>query len=170
MSTKAETAMMRRVGLMRILSLFGRSGQRRRVGLSALVGLGVWLAQPSLTWADQPGSGAAADVSLTRVEQQSEPADTAQVPGAPKARAVWIDVRTPREFEAGHLPGAILIPFDRIQAQIASVVPDKATPIMLYCRSGSRAEVAREVLLGMGYTQVENRGAYRTLKEAGEPR
>lgn len=131
-------------------------------GRSLIMGLALLMAVPAMTWAagsQTPGVPAVADAG-----------QAAEAVQAPRSRAVWIDVRTPREFEAGHLPGAILIPFDEIEARITREVPDRETPIMLYCRSGSRAEVAREALLKMGYTRVENRGAYRDLLKAGEPR
>ena len=51
---------------------------------------------------------------------------------------VLIDVRTPEEYASGHLQGALLLPVDRIAQEIAARVPDKHTPIRLYCRSGRR--------------------------------
>ena len=78
--------------------------------------------------------------------------------------AIWIDVRTAAEFADGHLPGAINIPYERIDAGIATVAADKTTPINVYCRSGRRSEIARQTLLKMGYTDVVNKGSYRNLR------
>lgn len=77
---------------------------------------------------------------------------------------VLIDVRTGEEFAAGHLPGARLIPHFRIGEEISAVAPDKSTPILLYCRSGRRSEIARQTLIGLGYTQVIDAGGYEQLK------
>ena len=77
---------------------------------------------------------------------------------------VLIDVRTGEEFAAGHLQGARLIPHYRIAEEIAAVAPDKGTPIVLYCRSGRRSEIARQTLLEMGYTEVVDAGGYEQLK------
>lgn len=71
---------------------------------------------------------------------------------------VLIDTRTAEEYAAGHLKGAELMPFDRIQLMIGAKVADKSTPIMLYCRSGRRSAIAMSTLNKMGYTKVRNLG------------
>jgi phage shock protein E len=75
------------------------------------------------------------------------------------AETVWIDVRGADEYAAGHVPGALLIPHDQIAALIADKVSDKNADIQLYCRSGRRADVARDVMLKMGYASVTNHGS-----------
>lgn len=87
---------------------------------------------------------------------------------AVQARGLWIDVRTPQEFAAGHWPGAINIPVQQIQAAITRASPDKHTPLHLYCRSGQRAQVALQALKAMGYTHVINHGGYEDLLKKGE--
>ncbi|MEP4487070.1 MAG: rhodanese-like domain-containing protein [Halioglobus sp.] len=76
---------------------------------------------------------------------------------------VWIDVRTPSEFEDGHVEGATLIPWDSIETGIRALKLDKDTPIVLYCGSGGRAERAKEALQASGYSAVVNAGG---LEEA----
>lgn len=88
---------------------------------------------------------------------------TAQSEQAQRAEGVWIDVRTGREFQSGHLAGALNIPYEQLPGEIARISPDKNAPVHLYCRSGRRAEIARQQLLEMGYTQVINHGSYRDL-------
>ncbi|QKE63604.1 rhodanese-like domain-containing protein [Aquipseudomonas campi] len=83
---------------------------------------------------------------------------------------VLIDVRSADEFASGALPGAQLIPHDQIGARIAAVVPDKNTPVVLYCRSGRRSSQAQDELRALGYTQVMNAGGYEQLKLATTPR
>lgn len=84
-----------------------------------------------------------------------------------KASGVWIDVRTPEEFQAGHLDGAINIINDDLAQRIANIEPNKNAPINLYCRSGRRAEVGRKILMDMGYTNVTNHGSYEDLVKKG---
>ncbi|MCB1687347.1 MAG: rhodanese-like domain-containing protein [Halioglobus sp.] len=79
------------------------------------------------------------------------------------ADVVWIDVRTPAEYASGHVPQAILIPFDGIEAGVAQRQLSKDTPIYLYCAAGGRAEKAKERLEALGYTEVTNVGG---LKDA----
>lgn len=75
--------------------------------------------------------------------------------------AVILDVRTQEEFDAGHIPGAVLLPVDLIEAQsaeVAKVLPDKDAEILIYCRSGRRAHTAAQILADMGYTNIEHFG------------
>ena len=78
-------------------------------------------------------------------------ADTASKP-------LLIDVRTEEEYAAGYIPGAILLPYDEVAAKFKEA--DKGRPIVVYCRSGRRSAIARTTLLGMGYTNVSDFGAY----------
>ncbi|MGI5309694.1 rhodanese-like domain-containing protein [Rheinheimera sp. WS51] len=80
-----------------------------------------------------------------------------------QTQAIWIDVRTVQEYEAGHLPTAVNIPFDVIADNISAVTTDKNAPIHLYCKSGRRAGVALETLSALGYTNVTNEGGYEQL-------
>lgn len=69
---------------------------------------------------------------------------------------VLIDVRTPEEYNAGHLDAAFLLPVQHLKEGIASVAPDLDEPVYLYCRSGNRSEIARRLLLEKGYRHVYN--------------
>lgn len=72
------------------------------------------------------------------------------------AETVWIDVRTAQEYDEAHLSAAVNIPYESIAQQIAEYAPDTDTEIVLYCRSGRRAETARESLQQLGYDNVIN--------------
>lgn len=74
------------------------------------------------------------------------------------AEPIWIDVRTPEEFQSGHHAAAINIEYEVIGEAIANVTTDLNADIRVYCRSGRRSEVAKDVLKAMGYTQVINEG------------
>ena len=81
------------------------------------------------------------------------------------AQSLWIDVRTAEEYQAGHLEGAINIPYDEIKQKISAVSTDKTADILLYCRSGRRSGIALETLRSLGYSKVTNAGAYEQLKQ-----
>ncbi|WP_318491744.1 rhodanese-like domain-containing protein [Photobacterium leiognathi] len=76
-----------------------------------------------------------------------------------------IDVRTPEEFSEGHLANAINIPFDQITT-IENYLTDKSKPILLYCRSGRRAELAENTLYTLGYKETFNGMSYQLLQKA----
>ena len=71
---------------------------------------------------------------------------------------VLIDVRSAEEYASGHLRGAVNIPHERIADEIGSVAADKTARIILYCRSGRRADTALNALKAIGYENVSNYG------------
>ena len=71
---------------------------------------------------------------------------------------VIIDARTEEEFESGHIEGAILIPEYEIAQKAPSLIPQKDTLILVYCRSGRRSKIASEELVKLGYTNVKEFG------------
>ena len=75
-----------------------------------------------------------------------------QTPGA-----VLLDVRTPQEFSQGHLPHSKNIPLGDY-TKLAHIVPDKNTPLFIYCYSGSRSRQAVKALQRMGYGAVTDLG------------
>lgn len=86
--------------------------------------------------------------------------------GADEARAllaegaVVVDVRTDGEYRAGHLEKAVHVPLSEIATRIGKAVPDKQTPVLLHCLSGTRSAAAARILTGLGYTTVRNLGSY----------
>ena len=93
-----------------------------------------------------------------------EPAPSAaDLPPPLPAGTLMVDVRSQGEFDSGHLEGALLLPLERIQADIARAVPDRATPLLLYCRSGARSGRACEILSKLGYVKVTNGGGIGSL-------
>ena len=77
-----------------------------------------------------------------------------------KNGALVIDVRSPGEFNSGHLPVAINIPLDEIETAVPTRVKDKNQVLLLHCASGMRSGMAKSKLHGMGYTNSFNLGSY----------
>ena len=71
---------------------------------------------------------------------------------------IILDVREQDEYDAGHIPGAILIPYTQIEEKAAAMLPDKAQLILVYCRSGRRSKIAAEALAELGYTNIREFG------------
>lgn len=67
-----------------------------------------------------------------------------------------VDVRSPEEYRAGHKQGALNIPGDEIEELAPQMLPNKNAMILLYCRTGKRADKAMETLKKMGYSHLEN--------------
>ena len=70
--------------------------------------------------------------------------------------AIIVDVRSPQEYEEGHLEGAILLPEYDIKKKAREVLQDKNKDIVVYCSSGTRSKKAQEELNDMGYMKVYN--------------
>ncbi|MGE3667029.1 MAG: rhodanese-like domain-containing protein [Steroidobacteraceae bacterium] len=99
------------------------------------------LATPSLA-AD---AWAAAEMSPTDLRAQV---------AADAGSLVILDVRTPEEFAAGHIPGAINVPHDQVPARLAEFAAWKDKTIVAYCRSGRRVGIALKALHDAGFTKL----------------
>ena len=77
--------------------------------------------------------------------------------------AIIIDVRSPQEYEEGHIPNAILIELDKIE-DIVDIISDKNKKIYLYCRSGRRSQIAADIVNKLGYINVINIGGILDYK------
>ena len=70
--------------------------------------------------------------------------------------ALLVDVRSPQEYQEGHLKGAKLIPEYEIMKTCRYELKDKNAVIILYCSTGSRSKKAQRKLEKMGYQNVYN--------------
>lgn len=71
---------------------------------------------------------------------------------------IILDTREKEEYDSGHVPGAILIPYTEIEARAEEELPDKDKLILVYCRSGRRSKIAAEALVRLGYTNIKEFG------------
>jgi phage shock protein E len=74
-----------------------------------------------------------------------------------KKGARLVDVRTPEEFAAGHVEGAVNIPVHELDKRLAELEP-KDKPVVVYCKSGRRSAKAKDLLQKAGFTSVHNLG------------
>jgi len=80
---------------------------------------------------------------------------------------VFVDVRTPEEFKAGHVPGAVNIPVSEIGDRLNEVPKDKQ--VYVYCHSGKRAAKASTVLAKAGFNVENIPESMQGWKAAGYP-
>jgi molybdopterin/thiamine biosynthesis adenylyltransferase/rhodanese-related sulfurtransferase len=108
---------------------------------------------------------------LLREARASVPEVTVQQTDDLRRRGVTIvDVRETNEWEQGHLPGAILVGKSWIEQRIEGAVPDRETPVVLYCAGGIRSLFAGQILQQLGYTNVSSMtGGFGAWKSAGLP-
>jgi phage shock protein E len=88
--------------------------------------------------------------------------------GNAKPQPIIIDVREKDEFDQGHIEGAKLISRGVLEEQVAKVVPDASTPIVVYCADGNRGALAAESLQNIGYQKISSlKGGLRSWLESG---
>ena len=78
-----------------------------------------------------------------------------------------IDVREDHEHEAGHVAGDRHIVLPDLSGQAGSL--DRNAPVIVYCRTGSRSEVAAEALRASGYDAYNLEGGFVAWLDAGLP-
>lgn len=98
---------------------------------------------PAATTAGAPRSVAAVDQAtlLARIAGQD-------------AGLIVLDVRTPEEYAAGHVPGARNIAHELLPSRLAELADARDRDIVVYCRSGRRSAIALDTLRAAGFTRV----------------
>jgi molybdopterin/thiamine biosynthesis adenylyltransferase/rhodanese-related sulfurtransferase len=87
-----------------------------------------------------------------------------------RQRTAVIDVREPDEHAQGMIPGTVYIPRGFLELRIEASVPDRATPIVVYCAGGTRSVLAARSLSELGYTNVRSlAGGFSGWKRVGLP-
>ena len=90
---------------------------------------------------------------------------------------VFLDVREPNEWQAGHVPGAVHVPRGLLEFKADPSLPaahekalDPAKKIVVYCASGGRSALAAKTLKDMGYPDTVNMlGGFGAWSQAGKP-
>ena len=80
-------------------------------------------------------------------------------------RPLVLDVRTPEEYAAGHVPGAVLIPHDQLAMRLDALGRDR--PIVVYCRTGRRSGLAETLLRQHGHEVSQLQGSWQAWQAAG---
>lgn len=110
---------------------------------------------------------ASATVVGTEVEQYSA-ADAQAFLAAAPADLVILDVRTPDEFDAGHLSGAVNVDYYAADFTDQLDALDRDVPYFVYCRSGNRSEAAVDLMQDLGFAEIhELQGGIVAWAEAG---
>jgi phage shock protein E len=132
------------------------------IAVVALLAVGTLLTGCSTAAAPTPSESTAGPVSLVAVDEFSQVAQT----GGTEV----IDVRTPAEYDAGHLAGATNIDVEGpgFAQEIAGL--DKSATYAVYCRSGNRSRTATQLMVDAGFTDVvELDGGINAWVAAGQP-
>ncbi|MHC4507089.1 MAG: rhodanese-like domain-containing protein [Planctomycetota bacterium] len=115
-----------------------------------------------------------ATVSCEDSRRSDQPQPMATVELVERIRAdsapLVLDVRTRREYAAGHIPGAVNIPYDELPGRLDELDGDKTVEVVVYCQTGQRAVFAEDALARAGYTKVRDlEGHMRAWRRARYP-
>lgn len=107
----------------------------------------------------QPGGAIARDVSISELKRIL----------ADRPDVLLLDVRTDKEWQDGHLPGAAFLDFLEDDFTAVALTLPRTQPIALYCAAGGRSEDAMKRLSKAGFTELYNlRGGFYDWEDAGE--
>lgn len=80
-----------------------------------------------------------------------------------------VDVRRQDEYDAKHIPGAVLVPNETIADTDPEALPDKEATLIVYCRTGVRSKAASDKLVELGYENVYDMGGINDWTYDTEP-
>jgi len=87
-----------------------------------------------------------------------------------KGGAIFLDIRTDKEYKAGHIPGSIHISRGLLEWFISKEISDKNATIVVYCKTGGRSCLGTNTLVKMGYKNAKNMdGGWKAWEKAGYP-
>ena len=76
---------------------------------------------------------------------------------------VILDVREQDEYDSGHIPNAVLVPAETInEDSAATVIPEKDSTVLVFCRNGNRSKAASSALAELGYANIYEFGGIKT--------
>jgi len=105
---------------------------------------------------------------LTRKYRALPPAEAVRVMN--QEGALVLDVREDNEFTGGRIAGARHIPLGVLKKRTAEIERYKESPVLVYCRSGTRSAMAASQLVAAGFTDVTNlQGGIQAWQSAGLP-
>ncbi len=103
--------------------------------------------------AETPAAWAANGRPLEKVQEATA---SAIAPRILRGEVTVLDVRNASEWDHGHLPGAVHIPYGQLARRIGEV--PRARPLAVQCQGGTRSAIASSILLAHGFTGVMNLG------------
>ncbi len=138
----------------------------RKTGIIGAGIVGVIVLAVALIYVGQPRP-ATQSTSSTAVQADISPADYQSQFVSSGTAHLLIDVRTPEEFNSGHIEGAVNIPVDALASRLNEV--PSGQPVVVYCRSGNRSAQASNILAQAGYSTVYDLGGIIDWTAQGYP-
>ena len=129
---------------------------------STLLAFSVLLSGCASSEAEKPQLASSTVLAAERADASAVPAGVVDGETARKLVAAGVkvvDVRTPGEFQTGHVPTALNVPFDEMEQRHSELGPP-TTPVLVYCKTGRRSAIAIATLREKGFTQIYDLVSY----------
>ncbi len=78
-----------------------------------------------------------------------------------------LDVRSDKEYNEAHIPGAVNIPHDQLRDRLSEIDAAKTDEIVVHCKSGYRAEIAEKALIEAGYSNLRDLDGHMNAWQSG---
>ena len=95
-------------------------------------------------------------MSFCSFAQEVKNISAEQLLAADTSNWLILDVRSEKEFNSGHVPGAMNIAHSEIVSNLPTLLAYKDKPVVVYCRSGYRAGKAADILAKEGFSQLKH--------------
>ena len=101
---------------------------------------------------------AAGQITVIKYQQEHYREVTSQQAASliASSQPLILDVRTPKEYKAGHLKDAILIPVQNLIGRLSEITDYKNQEVLVYCATGNRSTVASKILNDAGFNNISN--------------
>ncbi|MEV0787843.1 rhodanese-like domain-containing protein [Kribbella sp. NPDC050459] len=93
--------------------------------------------------------------------------DTDQLAVVLDSGVTVLDVREPREYAAGHVPGAVNIPMGRLTGRLDEL--DRSAPVYVVCATGNRSSAMTSLLISAGFDAHNVAGGTSAWARSGRP-
>ena len=93
--------------------------------------------------------------------------DAGQLAAALRSGGSVVDVREPREYADGHVPGAVNIPMGRLPGRLDEI--DRSAPVYVVCATGNRSAAMTRFLIGAGFDAFNVAGGTSAWIRSGQP-
>jgi phage shock protein E len=131
-----------------------------------LAGCGAPAAPAAAPAAAQPAATEAKTINVASLPRDVDVQTTAALREQPDV--MILDVREQDEWDAGHIPGAVLMPMGQVSDRMSEIPKDKT--VIVQCRSGNRSSQVTDFLVQQGFTNVHNMtGGLNAWQSAGLP-
>ena len=125
-----------------------------------------WLAGGLLVVVSAAIAATAEDAKKSAGPESISPGELAELIQLGQAPLI-LDVRSEKEYNEAHIPGAVNIPHDQLRDRLSEIDAAKTDEIVVHCKSGYRAGIAEKTLVEAGYSNLRDLDGHMNAWQSG---